>query len=102
MQTQFTWDPQHEALVRAECQEKTRIRLKDKVYKAGKAPTSKMITWMIDYLQTRLKDKREHDPAFKARSECNKKNKVEGPKAKIGHSQGCISSTMWFQKLLTY
>jgi len=27
------------------------------------------------------------------------KNKVEGSKAKIGHSQGYISSTMWFEKL---
>ena len=88
--------------MRAEWQEKTRIRLKDKVYKAGKAPTSKIITWMTDDLRTGLKDKREHDPTFKARSECNRKNQVEGPKAKIGHSQGSISSTMWFEKLVTY
>ena len=91
MQTQFTWDPQHEALVRAEWQEKTCIRLKDKVYKAGKAPTSKIIAWMTDDIQTGLKDKWEHDPTFKARCERNRKNKVEAPKAKIGHSEGSIS-----------
>ena len=102
MQTQFTWDPQHEALVRAEWQEKIRIWLKDKVYKVRKASPSKIITWMTDDLRTWLMDKQEHDPTFKARSERNRKNKVEGPKAKIGHSQGSISSTMWFQKLVMY
>jgi len=57
VQIQFIGDPQHEALVRAEWQEKTRVKLKDKVYKAGKASPSKIITWMTDDLQTGLKDK---------------------------------------------
>ena len=41
---------------------------------------------------------RENDEEFKKHYQRNKKSKVEGPKAKIGHSQGSISSTMWFHK----
>jgi len=91
MQTHFTWDSQHEAFVKAEWKEKTRIKLKDKVYTVGKEPSDKIVIWMSDELGAGLKDKMEHDEAFKARSERNRKNKVEGPKAKIGHSQGSIS-----------
>ena len=100
MQTQFTWDPQHEALVKAEWKEKIRIRLKDRIYKVGKQPSDKLVVWVTDELRAGLKDKREHDEDFKKRSERNRKNKVEGPKAKIGHSRGSISSTMWFDKLV--
>jgi len=81
MQTQFTWDPQHEALVRAKWQEKTRIRLKDKVYKDGKPSPSKIITWMTDDLRMGLKDKREHDLTFKARSKRNRKKQSGRPES---------------------
>jgi len=69
MQTHFTWDPQHETLVKVEWKEKIRIRLKDKVYKVGKEPSNKIITLMTDELRAGLKDKRGHDEAFKERSE---------------------------------
>ena len=48
-----------------------------------------------------LKYMRKNDEEFKKRSAKNKKNKVEGPKAKVAHSQGSITSTMWSKKLLT-
>ena len=67
------------------------MKLKDKVYKVRKESSNKSVTWMTDELRVGLKDKQEHDEAFKARSERNKKNKVEGPEAKIGQSQGSIS-----------
>ena len=70
-------------------------RLKDMVSKAVKEPLHKITTWMTDDIRHSLKGMRETDEEFKKRSQRNRKNKVEGPKAKIGHSQGSISSTMW-------
>ena len=100
LQTRFTWDPEHEDLVRREWQQKVRVRLKDIVHKAAKDPPEKIIHWMTDGIRTSMKTKRETDEEFKKRSERNRKNKVEGPKAKIGHSQGSISATMWAQRLV--
>jgi len=87
--------------VKRECQKLTRVRLKDMVSKAAKEPLDKIITWMTDDIRASLKDMRKNDEEFKKRSQRNKKNKVEGPKAKIGHNQGLILSTMWFHKLIS-
>ena len=95
LQTRFTWDPEHEDLVRREWQQKVRV-----VHKAAKEPPKKIIHWMTDGIRTSMKTKRETDEEFKKRSERNWKNKVEGPKAKIGHSQRSISATMWAQRLV--
>ena len=75
MQTHFTWDPQHEALVKAEWKEKTRIRLKDRVYKVGKQPSDKIVVWVTDELRARLKDKREHDEL--SRNDLNETGKTK-------------------------
>ena len=91
VQERFTWDPEHEDLVRREWQQKVRVRLKDIVHKTAKDPPEKIIHCMTDSLH---KTKRETDEEFKKRSERNRKSKVEGPKEKIGHSQGTISATM--------
>ena len=101
MQTQFTWDPQLDAEVKRQWQKLASKRLKDMVAKAAKEPMDKLITWMSDNIRRSLKRMRETDEEFKKRSQRNRKNKVEGPKAKIGHSQGSISSTMWFNKLVS-
>ena len=82
-------------LVRREWQQKVRVRVKGIVNKAMRGSPDKIITWMTDDLRASLRNKRETDEEFKKRSERNTKNKVEGPKAKIGHSQGSISATMW-------
>ena len=87
MQTQFTWDPQHDVEVKRECQKLTRVRLKDMVSKAAKEPLDKIITWMTDDIRASLKYMTENDEEFKKRYKRNKKNKVKGPKVKIGHSQ---------------
>ena len=71
------------------------------VAKAAKEPMDKIIIWMTDDIRWSLKRMRETDEEFKKRSQRNRKNKVEGPKAKIGYSQGSISSTMWFNKLVS-
>jgi len=71
------------------------------VAKAVKEPMDKIITWMTDDIRQSLKDMRENDEEFKKQSQRNKKNKVEGLKAKISHSQGWILSTMWFHKLVS-
>ena len=60
--------------------------MKDIVNKATKEPPGKIIPWMTDDLCASLKNKRETDEEFKKRSERNRKNKTEGPKAKIGYS----------------
>jgi len=100
MQERFTWDPKHEALVRKEWQQKVRVRVKDMVNKAGKDPPEKIISWMTDDLRASLKNKSKTDKEFKNQSERNRKNKTEWPKAKIGHSQGSISTTMWAERLV--
>ena len=87
-QQQFTWDPQHEALVRKEWREKVHVRLKDLVNKAAKEPPEKIIRWMTDYVCASLKYKRETNEEFNKRSERNRKNKTEGPKAKLGTTRG--------------
>ena len=56
--------------------------MKDIVKKAAKEPLEKIIPWITDDLCTSLK------------------NKTEGPKAKIGHSQGSISAIMWVERLV--
>ena len=81
--------------------EKTRVRVKDLVNKALNEDPNKIITWMTEHLRARLQHKRENDEVFKKRLERNRKNKVEGSKGKIGHSQGSISSTMWLNELVT-
>ena len=101
MQTHFTWDPQHEALVRGKWREKTHFRLKDMENKDAKVPTDRIIYWMTDDLSARLRHKLGNDEAFKAQSATNRKNKVEGPKAKIEHSQGSAWAIMRFSKLVT-
>jgi len=55
---------------------------------------------MTDNLRASLQTRRETDEEFKKRSERNKKNKTEGPKAKIGHNQGSISAIMWVERLV--
>jgi len=75
--------------------------LKDLVNKALNEDPNKIIYWMTEDLRARLKHKREHDEVFKKRSARNRRNKVEGFKGKIGHSQGSICSTMWLYKLVT-
>ena len=70
------------------------------MHKAAKDAPEKIIHWMIDGLRTSTKTKRETYEEFKKRFERNRKNKVEGPKEKIGHSQGSISATMWVQRLV--
>ena len=54
--------------------------------KATRGSPDKIITWMTDDLRASLLNKRETDEEFKKRSEPNTKNKVEGPKGKIGHN----------------
>uniref|UniRef100_A0A7C9D1T7 Transposase-associated domain-containing protein n=1 Tax=Opuntia streptacantha TaxID=393608 RepID=A0A7C9D1T7_OPUST len=66
--------------------------------KVAKESLDKIITWMTDDIRQSLKNMRENDEEFKKQSQRNKKSKVEGLKAKISHSQGSISSTMWFHK----
>jgi len=61
-------------------------RFKDMLAKVAKEPMDKIITWMTDDIRRSLKHMRETDEEFKKRSQRNRKNKVEGPKAKIGHS----------------
>ena len=100
MQQRFTWDPEHEALVGREWQQKVRVRVKDIVNKATRSPSDKIITWLTDDLRGSLRNKRETDDEFKKRSERSTKNKVEGLKGKIGHSQGSISATMWAERLV--
>ena len=63
-----------------------RVMVKDIVNKAGRSPPDKIITWMTDNLRASLQTRRETDEEFKKRSERNTKNKVEGPKGKIGHN----------------
>ena len=100
VQERFTWDPEHEDLVRREWQQKVRVRLKDIVHKAAKDPPNKILHWMTDDIRTSLHTRRDTDEEFKKRSERNRRNKIEGPKAKIGHSQGSISATMWAERLV--
>ena len=100
-QTRFTWDPEHDQLVKKTWKEKTQVRLKDLVNKALNEDPNKIITWMTEVLRARLGHKREHDEVFTKRSARIRKNKVEGSKGKIGHSGGSISSTMWLYKLVT-
>jgi len=76
-------------------------RLKDVVTKPAKEPMDKIVTWMMNDIRRSLKQMRETNEEFKKRSQRNRKNKVEGTKAKIAHSQGSISSTMWFNKLVS-
>lgn len=85
---QFTWDPQHEALVKGKWQEMVRVRLKDMVNKAANEPPHKIISWTTDDVRTSLKHKRKTDEEFKKRCEWNRRNKIEGSKAKIGHNRG--------------
>ena len=77
-----------------------RVRVKDIVNKAEKKPLEKIIHWMTDDLRASLKNKRKTDEEFKKRSTRNRRNKTEGSKAKIGHSQGSISATMWARRLV--
>jgi len=77
-----------------------RVRVKDIANKAGKDPPEKIIHWMTDDLLASLKNKRETDEKFKKRFERNMSNKKEGPKAKIRHIQGSISTTMWAERLV--
>jgi len=70
------------------------------VNKTANEGSDKIITWMTDDVRAALKYKRKTDEEFKKRSERNRKNKTEGPKAKIGHIQGSISTTMWVMKLV--
>ena len=56
------------------------------INEAVKEPSDKIITWMMNDISVGLKYNRETDKGFKKRSKWNKKNKVEGPKAKIGHT----------------
>ena len=56
---------------------------------------------MTDDIRASLKYMTENDEEFKKRYKRNKKNKVKGPKVKIGHSQGLFSSTMYLNKLET-
>jgi len=100
-QLKFTWDPQHEAEARKHWKEKTYVRVKDLVNKALNENPNKIISYMTEDLRAHLRHKRENDEVFKKRSARNKKNKVEGSKGKIGHSQRSISSTMWLYKLVT-
>ena len=88
MQQRFTWDPEHETLVQREWQQKVRVRVKDIVNKATRSSPNKIITWMTDDLRGSLQNKRETDEEFRKRSERNTKNKVEGPKGKIGIARG--------------
>jgi len=67
VQERFTWDPEHEDLVRREWQQKGRVRLKDIVHKAAKDPPEKITHWMTDGLRTSMKTKRETDEEFKKR-----------------------------------
>uniref|UniRef100_A0A7C8Z4D6 Uncharacterized protein n=1 Tax=Opuntia streptacantha TaxID=393608 RepID=A0A7C8Z4D6_OPUST len=90
----------NEDQVKREWQKLTRIRLKDMINKAVNEYPEKIITWMIDDIHTRLKCMRDNDKEFKKHSKRNKWNKVEGPKVKIGYSQGLISSAMWLNKLV--
>jgi len=76
MQQQLIWDPQHEAPVRREWQEKVRVRLKDMVHKAANAPPHVIITWMTNDVHAALKYKREIDEEFQKRSAQNKRNKT--------------------------
>ena len=76
VQERFTWDPEHEDLVRSEWQQKVRVRLKDIVLKAAKDPPEKIISWMTDGLRTSLNPKRETDDEFKKRLEQRRKNKI--------------------------
>ena len=57
---------------------------KDMVIKAVKEPPEKVITWTTNDICESLKYMRENNEVFKKRSERNKKNKIEGPKVKIG------------------
>ena len=68
--------------------------------KAAKGPPEEVIPWMMDDVGASFKYKRETDEEFKKRSEWNRKNKTEGPKAMIGHNQGSISATMWAKRLV--
>ena len=68
--------------------------------KAGKGSPEKIIPWIMDDLCTLLQNKRETDEEFKRRSKQNRKNKIKGPKGKIGHSQGSISVIMWAKRLV--
>ena len=94
MQERFTWDIEHEALVRRKWQQKVHVRVKDIVNKAGKGPPEKIIPWMTDDLRASLQNKRETDEEFKKRTERNRKKNTEGPKGKIRQGQGSISATM--------
>ena len=87
-QTRFTWDPEHDQLVKKTWKEKTRVRLKDLVNKALNEDPNKIITWMIEDLRACLRHKREHDEVFKKRSARNRKNKVESSKGKLATAEG--------------
>ena len=50
----------------------------------------RIIGWMADDIRGSLNYKRENDKEFNEQSNKNKKNKVEGTKGKIGHSQRSI------------
>ena len=67
VQEQFTWDPQHEDLVRREWQQKVRVRLKDIVHKAAKDPPNKILHWMTVDIRTSLHTRRDTDEEFKKR-----------------------------------
>ena len=77
-----------------------RVRVKDIVNKAAKESPEKIIYWITDDLRALLKNKKETDEEFKKRSAWNRRNKTEGPKAKIGHNQGSISATIWAERLV--
>ena len=69
------------------------------VIKVVKEPAANIITWITDDVRAGLKYKGETNKGFQKQFKHNMRNKVEEPKANIGHSKGSISTTMWAMKL---